>query len=462
MSRSFLHVIAVVCGAAILLSGGAHVAASEEAKADTATATPLSASEMREITLESYLEEVLGANLSYAAQRYNVDIAEAEAAAARLWPNPTLALSAGRDLTFHGKKAVDGSGQLVSQTLPEARSISLSQPFDISGKRHWRIRTADQTYKAVAADLNSFLINLQLDAAAAFAEALAARATLEQQRKAAEYMSELASVQHVRLKTGDISEADYLQSRIEALLLQNDLKAAQADATAAQYAMCTFLGRDSGLITLIPIGALQAPTHDYQLDQLVAQALDARADLVALRHMRDAAQYAVRLSKAERFGDIELSAIYTHNPASSNIIAGSPRYNELGVGLSTPLPLWNRNHYEIRKAQALFNQSRRQLEAAELQTEVEIRAVLTHYRAALERVRQFQDELLNSAETVLVTRRKSYEYGEISLLELLEAQRTANDIRKNYHNAIADAVKVHIEIQRAAALTENPIFNTNQ
>ena len=416
----------------------------------------------QEITLENYLTEVLDMNLGYAAQRYNLDIAKAEADAMHLWPNPRLGLQANRDLTFHGKKADDGSGRLVSQTMPEPRSIGVSQSFDLSGKRRFRIRTADQSYKAAAASLSDFLLNLRLDAAAAFAEALAARATLEQQRKAVDYMSELVQVQSVRLKNGDISEADYMQSRIEELQLQNDLKEAEAAASTAQYAMCTFIGRESGQTTLIPKGALIPPTQDYQLDMLIPLALSTRADLAAMRHARDSAQNAVRLAKAERFDDVELGIGYTHHPASQNLVGASPRYNELGVGLSTTLPLWSRNQYGIRKAQALYNQSLRQLEAAELKTEVEIRIALTQYQAALKRVRQFQGELLSSAETVLAARRKSYEYGETSLLELLEAQRTANEIRKNYHYAIADAVKLHIEVQRAAALTENPVFNTKQ
>lgn len=463
----------------LLLTGGTHVIAAEvvvnETKAVTAEETAVDPATLpqswdvapsipatHEITLENYLNEVLSVNLGYAAQRYNVDIAKAEADAAHLWSNPALGLAASRDLTFHGKKAVDGSGNAVSQTLSEPRSISLSQPFDISGKRRRRIRTADQTYKAAATNLKDFLRNLRLDAAVAFAEALAANATLEQQRKAVDYMTELVQIQQIRLKTGDISEADYLQSRLEEMQLQNDLKAAEADAVSARIAMCTFLGRESGQTTLIPEGKLNAPLNDYQLDQLITHALAARADLVALRYTRDAAQNAVLLAKAERFDDVELGISYTHNPASTNFDGASPRSNELGISLSAPLPLWNRNQYGISKAQSFFRQTQRQLEAAELKAEVEIRTVLTHYRATLKRIRQFQEELLHNAEVVLATRRKSYQYGEISLLELLEAQRTANDIRKNYNDALADAVKVYIEVQRAAALTETPVFNSTQ
>jgi len=55
---------------------------------------------------------------------------------------------------------------------------------------------------------------------------------------------------------------------------------------------------------------------------------------------------------------------------------------------------------------------------------------------------------------VLAARRYSYEHGQTSLLELLEAQRTANEVQQSYHDALANAVKAHIELLRAAGLWE--------
>lgn len=408
----------------------------------------------REIRFEEFMSEVLASNLDYAAQRYNVDIQQAAAAAARLWPNPTLNLGASRDLTFHDAFATDANGNRVSQRMPESRSLGLTQTLDLAGKRRWRIRSAEQTYRAAAATLDDFLRNLKLDAAAAFAEALATQATVQQQRKAADYLAQLVQAQRVRYEKGDLSEADYLQSRLEELQLQNDLRQSEAAATAAQLALSTFLGRDRGQTTLIPRGELDQPASDYDPDHLIAQALTSRPDLIALRHTRDAAQSNVTATKRDRFPDVDVSASLTHNRASENLVAAAPRFNQLDVGLSLPLPLWNRNQHEIRKAQAAAGQAQRQLEAAELKAEVQIRTACENYRATVARVRQFQDELLRGADTVLAARRYSYEHGQTSLLELLDAQRTANAVQQNYHDALADAAKARIELLRAAGLSD--------
>src|ERR1017187_1368592 len=53
-----------------------------------------------EITFKQFLNEVAEANLDYAAQRYNVDIAKAAVAIAREFQNPALNLGDSHELRF--------------------------------------------------------------------------------------------------------------------------------------------------------------------------------------------------------------------------------------------------------------------------------------------------------------------------------------------------------------------------
>jgi hypothetical protein len=55
------------------------------------TVTP-STPASEELTYDAFIREVVEANLDYAAQRYNVDVAQAQLAAAKLIPNPTMDL----------------------------------------------------------------------------------------------------------------------------------------------------------------------------------------------------------------------------------------------------------------------------------------------------------------------------------------------------------------------------------
>jgi cobalt-zinc-cadmium efflux system outer membrane protein len=392
-----------------------------------------------EITLDEFLNEVASANLDYAAQRYNVDIAKAAVAIAGEFPNPNLSLGKGRDLSYHG-----------SQALPEPASVGIDQTIEYFGKRKWRIRTADQAYRAAAATLDDFLRNLKLDASEAFVTALAAQLTLEQQRKTTDYLNQLAATQKHRFDAGDIAETDLTQSRVDELQSESDLLNAENDAQTAQLALSTFLGRNRGQTTFILRGKLELEPQDFDLGQLIANALENRPDLVALRHTRDSAQSGVRLAKASRAPDVDVGVNYTYITASENDIAPAPHDSMLGLSLSLPLPLWSRNRAEIRTAQFATAQAEKTLESSELKAEVQVRQAFTTYQLMQDRLKKFQGELLKGADDVLRAKRFSYEHGNSTLEDLLLAQSADNDVHQAYNDALADAAKALFELDRAS------------
>ena len=63
-------------------------------------------------------------------------------------------------------------------------------------------------------------------------------------------------------------------------------------------------------------------------------------------------------------------------------------------------------------------------------------------------------DLFKDADAVLEAKNFSYQRGETALLELLDAQRTANEIRSNFNESLAEQAKALIELERAAQLWE--------
>jgi cobalt-zinc-cadmium efflux system outer membrane protein len=64
--------------------------------------------------------------------------------------------------------------------------------------------------------------------------------------------------------------------------------------------------------------------------------------------------------------------------------------------------------------------------------------------------------ILKSADELLEAKRFSYQRGAAMLLELLEAQRAANETPQDYEQALADGAKAKIEFERAAGADEAP------
>lgn len=95
--------------------------------------------------------------------------------------------------TFQDRYATGSDGRPALLRQPENRSIGVDETLEWPGKRKWRARVADQSLRAAAATLDDFLRNLKLDAASAYADALAAHRAAERLRTTTRWTRHWAS-----------------------------------------------------------------------------------------------------------------------------------------------------------------------------------------------------------------------------------------------------------------------------
>ena len=102
--------------------------------------------------------------------------------------------------------------------------------------------------------------------------------------------------------------------------------------------------------------------------------------------------------------------------------------NTFGFGVSLPLPLFNRNAGAIRAATVAAESARRDLARGRLRAEQDLAATREALESARLRAGRLTGELAPKARSVRETVRYAWEQGGASLLELLEAERNANDL----------------------------------
>ncbi|WP_395741321.1 TolC family protein [Prosthecobacter sp.] len=398
------------------------------------------ASHTKALSLNAYLQLVLESNLSYAAERYNVSMADAQIAAARQIPNPTLGYGFSRDVTY-----------AASQRLQSNTVGNINQLFELGGKRKRRTDVATKSRAAASATLDGFLNQLRSDASTAFVDALSQRRLAEKSREIAADINQLAKAQAERFKAGQIGEADVLQTEIEAEQFQTSLINIQAQADSAVQTMGGFLGVEGAWLRVIPLGDLEQSGRTFDVVALTSHALKERQDLVALRHLADAAQSRISLEKANRVPDLSVGLGVSQLSSTQNVIAPTPANNSLVISFSFPLPIWNQNKAAIQNAQFAALQAQKQVEAAELSVKVEVQKAFTLYRAAVSSVDRYRNGILKKANLVLEARRTSYQKGQATLLELLIAQRTAQEVRTSYEAVLATQAKALVELQRVSS-----------
>ena len=94
----------------------------------------------------------------------------------------------------------------------------------------------------------------------------------------------------------------------------------------------------------------------------------------------------------------------------------------MGVGLT--IPLWNRNHGTIIAATAQESAASAEVRALALELETSLEQASAAYRRALGAIRLHQEGWTSAARRSLDVVTFSFENGEASLLDVLDAQRS--------------------------------------
>ena len=265
-------------------------------------------------------------------------------------------------------------------------------------------------------------------------------------------MKSLADADSIRFRAGAIMEIDARQSKLEANTLLNALLQEDADLKNTLLQLGMILGRQPADTFFTPSGNFEKLERDFQLYPLITSAQNNRADLKAALQSRNVSQQALKLAKANRVIDLGISLGTTYNSVSHNDIAPTPAYTSTSLGLAIPLKFSNKYKGELKKAQYSIAQSGLQYNEVELQITTEVTQAYVNYQAIRKQVGQFRTGMLDEAKKVLDGKIYSYRRGETSLLEVLNAQRTYNDVQQNYFETLNNYASSLIELERASGI----------
>jgi cobalt-zinc-cadmium efflux system outer membrane protein len=389
------------------------------------------------LTFDQYMENVKNCHIGYLAEKYNVDMADANLKAARVFPDPELSVSY-------------SNNQNWSLRMGYSIEAELGYTWELGGKRKARIQVAQSEKEMTAALVDDYFCNLRADAAIAYLGALKQRRLYEIQKSSYEQMRELARADSLRFLSGAIREVDARQSRLEAATLLNDVYASEGDWQEALTQLALFQGDRQLALPDSVAGTLDYATPAFDLPTLIATALNNRADLQAALISKEVSLNNLRLSKANRFIDLGLTLGGVYASKVKNEIAPAPAYKGFTVGISIPLKLSNTNKGELRAAQLAARQREAQYNAIELQISAEVIQAYTKYQVACRQVEQFNAGLLYESEEIFRKRAYSYRRGETSILELLTAQRTYNDLQQTYTETLYLCATALVELERVA------------
>lgn len=387
----------------------------------------------REIGWDEFFQTVLSNNLEMIIERYDVSIAEAAYMASRVFQDPEL------EMIFPVFDNDEFSG------FPRNIEFEMEVPVELFGKRRNRIRQARAEKYAAQATFDDFLQFLRADAANTWVDVLISQLMLERMDLNLEQLNQFLEVNKTLFEAGEIGEVDVMQTRVEVRLFQSELFDARIEFSELMGEVYFLMGgmtADSLVFTGTIPGDM--PVLSYQ--DLLERALNQRSDLVAAKRNAEAAEYAMRLARSERFPDIGLIFGY-HNEEA---VRPGPGFAAAYAGLVIPLQFSGFNRGAYRMSLYELEQSRAEMQAITLDIETGLSSAWEKYQMMMGKRMLFTETILEDAEKVRDAIVFSYQLGDVSLLEVLEAQSTLNEVYISYYETLAQFASSLVELSKAS------------
>ncbi|HMF08039.1 MAG TPA: TolC family protein, partial [Thermoanaerobaculia bacterium] len=395
-------------------------------------AGPAAADSLRALTLEEALALALQRNPSLQAQAQSVVSSQAGQVTAGLRPNPQF------------------------QNDTTSATVGLYQEIEIGGKRSARLESASSATAISQTDLADARRLLVRDVRQAFIGALLAKANVALARENLSSFRDVVEVHRIRLEQGALSGADFLKIELQRLQYETDFRDAAAALETAKAALRELVGRNLPEEFEVE-GELRATLSDKSLEELRQLALTNRPDLRSAQTGVQKAAADARLAKANSYPDPTIGASFLH---TGNEIGGpswfQPFYpkgetsNAMGLGVSFPIPLFNRNQGEIARARSEERRAEFLAEAARDRILQEVESAYAAFESSASRVRLYEETYLSLAKQARDSAEFAFRKGATSILDFLDAERTYRATQLSYRQELASYQSSLAHLEAAA------------
>ncbi len=373
------------------------------------------------LTLERALQSAFADNPDLAAAQWEIGVAEGDRQQAGLIPNPQVSW-----------EAEDTRRRSRTTTL------MLSQPLELGGKRGARIEVAERAQDAASIELERRRNELRADVIQAFYSSTTAQQRLSLTEQSLLLAERGLRVAQGRINAGKAAPVEAMRAQVQLSQVRLQLRRAERDQATAYQQLAQVTGAPQATFTRAeePTSALPAIASS----QILLDRLPDTAELRLARLQINQKEASLGLEKALRIPDLTVSIGSQYSETDRE------RVNLLGV--SMPIPLFNRNQGNVLAAARRTDQARDLRNASELRLRSEVQSGLDQWATANTEVNAFNQVILPAAQSAVDSATRGFEMGKFNFLDVLDAQRTLFEARSQYLQAVADATDAWVRIER--------------
>ncbi|MGH8484442.1 MAG: TolC family protein [Pseudomonas sp.] len=373
------------------------------------------------ISLPQALSTAMEANPDLAAARQEIGIAEGVRQQAGLIPNPEVSYE------------VEDTHRDTSTT-----TVTLSQPLELGGKRGARIEVATFGQTIAQLELDRRFNALRADVVQAFYSALRTQTGLDLAKQSLDLTERGLRVVEGRVRAGKSSPVEETRAQVQLAEAKLQVRRAETEKATAYQQLAQVTGSSVTVFDRLDSPSL-SPGLPPRTEELLAK-LEQTAEMRQAVAQIDQSDASVGSEKAQRIPNLTVSVGSQYDR--------SVRERVNVVGLSMPLPLFDRNQGNILSASRRADQARDQRNAVELRLRTETQTALNQWTTAMQEVESYDKTILPSAQRAVDTATRGFEMGKFGFIEVLDAQRTLIVARGQYLDSLAAATSARAQVER--------------
>jgi cobalt-zinc-cadmium efflux system outer membrane protein len=327
----------------------------------------------------------------------------------------------------------------IQDTRRNTQQITLqfNQEIELGNKRESRLALADILHTKATAELDALKATIHANTVNAFYEVLVAQERLALSKSSFEVANAAVNAATKRVNAGKSSPVEETKSNIAASSAKIELNQSNSQLNSARKRLSALWGNPSpvfeqayGDVENIPL----VPSFENLL------ALLENAPAIGIANLEVSARGgSTKLARSQSTPNITISAGIVHNQELG--------LNQAILGLSAPIPLFDRNQGNVQEAVSL--QYKAQDELIALKTQLTTKLAGEHERLSVARLSaiSLREEILPGAQNAFEAANKGFNAGKFNFLDVLDAQRTLFQAKSQYIQVLLDAHQAIAEIE---------------
>ena len=330
--------------------------------------------------------------------------------------------------------------QLGSGGLAEQHGIQFSQEVVRGGKLRLNRAVAEQELSRAQQELAMQQQRVLTDVRIAYSKSLLAQRQIDLTANLLRTSTQGASIVDALIRAKEASRLDVLQSQIEVENSQILAKNARNGHDAAWRELSSVVG-DPNLRPQPLAGDAFAPPCEIDFEQALQRLQNTSPEVAVAMSEISRARMVLERARVEAVPNVSLQGLVN---VIDNGIGGR---TDAGIGVSVPIPLFNRNQGGIVKAQNEIVAAEQALAQLELSLKNRLSPTFERYANARNQVDRYRTAIIPAATESLELSRKMYEAGETGYLNLLTAQRTFAQTNLQYLDSLLQLRVAEAEIE---------------